>query len=164
MTTEIARRSFLESTGGALMLSLFQLQWRASPGRSEQTAVNAAYSAEAVEYQKPGDLYRRRWTWDRVAKGTHHVNCWYQRGCCFDVYVKDGLVSREEQAGTYAQTNPEVPDYNPRGCQKGACYSERMYDATRLRYPIKRIGARGEGKWKRVCLEVRSERRMGMRE
>ncbi|MBT4518447.1 MAG: molybdopterin-dependent oxidoreductase, partial [Halieaceae bacterium] len=48
------------------------------------------------------------------------------------------------------QTNPDVPDFNPRGCQKGACYSDRMYDQSRLTVPLKRIGKRGEGKWKRV--------------
>ncbi|NIU61328.1 MAG: molybdopterin-dependent oxidoreductase, partial [Gammaproteobacteria bacterium] len=96
------------------------------------------------------DVYRQRWTWDRIAKGTHYVNCWYQRGCAFDVYVKDGIVWREEQVATYPQTNPEVPDYNPRGCQKGACYTARMYDASRVRHPLKRAGARGEGKWKRI--------------
>jgi DMSO reductase family type II enzyme molybdopterin subunit len=95
-------------------------------------------------------VYRARWTWDRVAKGTHYVNCWYQRGCSWDVYVKEGLVFREEQSGTYPQTNPEVPDFNPRGCQKGACYSQRMYDPGRLRHPLRRVGARGEGRWKRI--------------
>ncbi len=63
------------------------------------------------------------------------------------------MVFREEQAATYEQTNPEVPDYNPRGCQKGACFSERMYDGSRLRYPLKRMGPRGAGRWKRVSWE-----------
>jgi DMSO reductase family type II enzyme molybdopterin subunit len=81
------------------------------------------------------------------------VNCWYQRGCNWNVYVRDGLVLREEQSGTYPQTNPNVPDFNPRGCQKGACYSQRMYDAGRLRHPLKRVGQRGEGKWKRISWE-----------
>ena len=48
------------------------------------------------------------------------------------------------------QMGREVPDFNPRGCQKGACFSDRMYDAARLRHPMKRVGKRGEGKWQRV--------------
>ncbi len=96
------------------------------------------------------DVYCSAWTWDSIHKGTHHVNCWYQRGCNWNVYVKDGLVLREEQAATYEQTNVDVPDFNPRGCQKGACYSSRLYDAARLRYPLKRVGERGAGKWKRL--------------
>ena len=67
-----------------------------------------------------------------MAKGTHFVNCGYQRGCAWNVFVKDGIVWREEQVADYPQTNAEVPDFNPRGCQKGACYSDRMYDASRL--------------------------------
>ena len=73
------------------------------------------------------------------------MNCWYQRGCNWNVYVKDGLVWREEQSGTYDQIDPKIPDYNPRGCQKGACYSERMYDESRQRQPLQRVGARGGG-------------------
>jgi DMSO reductase family type II enzyme molybdopterin subunit len=64
--------------------------------------------------------------------------------------VKDGVVWREEQVADYPQTNPDVPDFNPRGCQKGGCFSERMYDATRVRHPLKRVGPRGSGKWQRI--------------
>jgi DMSO reductase family type II enzyme molybdopterin subunit len=105
------------------------------------------------EYRSWEDLYRRQWAWDSVHRGTHFVNCWYQRGCNWNVYVKDGLVFREEQAAEYEQTKPGVPDFNPRGCQKGACYSQRMYDPARLRYPLKRAGARGAGKWTRISWE-----------
>ncbi len=146
MNTRLTRRRFLEgSVGGALALSLAQL--KLGVGHARAAAGNAG---SAVAYDDFQDLYRQKWKWDRVAKGTHFVNCWYQRGCNWNVYVKDGIVWREEQSGTYPQVNSEVPDYNPRGCQKGACYSQRMYDASRLRYPLKRIGERGEGKWKRV--------------
>ncbi len=96
------------------------------------------------------DVYREKWSWDRVAKGTHHVNCWYQRGCNWNVFVKDGFVLREEQVGAYPQTNADVPDFNPRGCQKGACFSARLYDGARLTHPLKRVGKRGQRKWKRV--------------
>jgi len=96
------------------------------------------------------DLYRARWQWDKVVRSSHFVNCWYQAHCSWNVYVKDGLVWREEQVADYPQTNADVPDPNPRGCQKGACFSERMYDPSRIRYPMKRVGERGSGKWKRL--------------
>ena len=60
------------------------------------------------------------------------------------------MVWREEQNSLYQPPNGSVPDMNPRGCQKGACYSQRMYDAGRLHYPLKRAGERGEGKWTRI--------------
>ncbi len=143
MTMRISRRLFIKGTGSALALSLCQLSLKAG-------SATASDPVQSVDYHGFEDIYREKWTWDRVAKGSHHVNCWYQRCCNWNIYVKDGIVWREEQAGTYPQTNAEVPDYNPRGCQKGACYSSRMYDASRLRYPLKRIGKRGEGKWKRI--------------
>jgi DMSO reductase family type II enzyme molybdopterin subunit len=130
----------------ALSLSLCNLEGCDSPS----TPGAGPVLDRVVGYEHVSDLYRKQWTWDRVQKTTHEVNCWYQRACSWNVFVKDGIAWREEQVGNYPQTNPDVPDFNPRGCQKGACYTERMYDVGRLRYPLKRIGERGQGKWKRV--------------
>ena len=93
-------------------------------------------------------MMRQKWTWDRVVHGSRGINC--TGHCAFNIYVKDGIVWREEQVADYEQTNPEVPDFNPRGCQKGGCYSDRMYDSSRLTTPLKRTGERGEGKWQRI--------------
>jgi len=116
----------------------------------ESQAHSTPAAIERPAYRDYEDVYREQWTWDRVAKSTHFVNCWYQRCCCWNVYVKDGLVFREEQAGAYPAIDAGIPDYNPRGCQKGACFSRRMYDPSRVRYPLKRVGLRGEGRWKRI--------------
>ena len=98
-----------------------------------------------------GEVRRTPWRWDKVVKSSHLTNCAYQQACNFNLYVKDGVVVREEQAANYPRRNdPLVPDFNPRGCQKGACYVHRVYDPTRIKYPMKRVGERGQGKWKRV--------------
>ena len=68
------------------------------------------------------------------------------------------MVWREEQAADYPRVRPDVPDFNPRGCQKGGCYSQRMYDPTRVKYPLKRVGERGSGKWERISWEQALER------
>ena len=152
LMSNISRRSFLKTANAStLALSLKHLTWvlPAQASQADQTSPGPV-SLGKVKYDDWEDLYRHNWTWDKVVKSTHHVNCWYQRGCTFNIYVKDGMVLREEQSATYDPINAEVPDYNPRGCQKGACYSDRMYDASRIRYPLKRGGERGEGKWKRV--------------
>jgi complex iron-sulfur molybdoenzyme family reductase subunit alpha len=93
-------------------------------------------------------LYRRQFAWDRVVRSTHSANC--TGSCSWKVYVKDGVMLREEQAGDYPRINEELPDYNPRGCQKGACFVEYVYGAQRLKYPLIRAGKRGEGKWRRA--------------
>ena len=154
----VTRRGFIRATGAlGVTLTLGRLQL----GCEEAAAPSETFFAEIPAYDDWSDLYRQRFTWDSVHKSTHHVNCWYQRGCNWNVYVKDGVVFREEQAATYEQTNPEVPDYNPRGCNKGACFSERMYDGSRLRHPLKRVGPRGAGRWRRVSWEeaLRDDRR-----
>jgi DMSO reductase family type II enzyme molybdopterin subunit len=71
--------------------------------------------------------------------------------CAWNVYVKDGIVWREEQAQAYDEGGRGgAPDFFPRGCQKGACYSKLMASFQRLRYPLERVGPRGSGKWKRI--------------
>ncbi|NND36287.1 MAG: hypothetical protein HKN81_04040, partial [Gammaproteobacteria bacterium] len=54
-----------------------------------------AQAAAEAEYGQWEDLMRSKWTWDKVVHGTHGTNC--QGGCAFNVYVKDGVVWREEQ-------------------------------------------------------------------
>ena len=135
MSFDLTRRDFLHNSAlGVLSLTLSKLRFRAVAEAAEQAI------PKEVSYRGWEDVYRGKWTWDKVSPATHYVNCWYQSSCNWNIYVKDGIVWREEQAGIYSQTNAEVPDFNPRGCQKGACFSNRMYDATRLRYPLKRVG------------------------
>jgi DMSO reductase family type II enzyme molybdopterin subunit len=139
------RREFLESAAAAgVVLSLPSFCSR------EGGPVERIAERPLPSYASFMDVYREQWTWDRVVRSSHFLNCWYQSHCAWDVYVKDGLVFREEQAGEYPQTRPDLPDFNPRGCQKGACFSERMYDATRVKYPLKRVGPRGSGRFERV--------------
>ncbi len=146
---EVTRRDFMRSVGGAtLALCLDRLSFLHAGGASP--ALAAALSPEYAAWE---DLYRKKWTWDRVVRSSHFVNCWYQAHCAWDVYVKDGMVWREEQAADYPAVRADTPDFNPRGCQKGACYSARMYDPARVKYPLKRVGERGSGQWQRISWE-----------
>src|SRR3989304_5794005 len=83
-------------------------------------------ASEPERYRSWEDVYRRQWRWDKVAWGTHCVDC-YPGNCPYRVYVKDGVVWREEQAGTYATVEEGVPDMNPMGCQKGAMWSQMLH-------------------------------------
>ncbi|HEX9226104.1 MAG TPA: molybdopterin-dependent oxidoreductase, partial [Arthrobacter sp.] len=142
---EISRRTFLKGAGGvAITLSLTRLGFRYLDTTSAQEEVYRYYPYAGWE-----DLYRKKWTWDKVTWGTHLNDC-YPGGCSFRVYTKDGIVWREEQSGLYPQIEKGVPDMNPRGCQKGSCFSQVMYGEERLKYPLKRVGERGEGKWERI--------------
>lgn len=111
--------------------------------------------ASEYPYRNWEDLYRNEWAWDKVGHAAHCINC--MGNCGWNVYVKDGIVIREEQIAKYPQVNPNVPDANPRGCNKGAIHSTSMYEADRLRYPLKRAGERGEGKWQRISWDQATE-------
>ena len=95
------------------------------------------------------DHYRDKWRWDKVTWGTHGVDC-YPGGCAFRVYSRDGRIVREEQSGTHHPIEPGIPDMNPMGCQKGACWSHCHYSPDRVTTPLKRVGERGEGKFEEV--------------
>lgn len=152
-TKGVSRRKFIVAgAAGAVALASGTLVLRTlRPTQPPPVPATDAVTVISIpEYSDWSDIYRKRWTWDKVVRSSHFVNCWYQAHCAWNVYVKDGMVWREEQVAEYPQTNADVPDPNPRGCQKGACFSERMYDPSRVRYPMKRVGERGSGKWKRV--------------
>ena len=149
MSTNFDRRNFLKISAGATA-GLAASSFAAAGGAPVKSLLGKPVPA----YTGWKDLYRQQWTWDKVVRGTHIVNCWYQAHCAWDVYVKDGLVFREEQAAEYEKVNDELPDYNPRGCNKGGCFSERMYDPTRVTHPLKRVGERGGNKWERVSWDA----------
>ncbi|HXZ19892.1 MAG TPA: molybdopterin-dependent oxidoreductase, partial [Candidatus Acidoferrales bacterium] len=94
------------------------------------------------------DFYRKIWTWDKVVRSTHSANC--TGSCSWKVYVRNGVIVREEQAADYPRISKDLPDYNPRGCQKGGCFTEYVYSPQRLRYPLIRTGTRGSGQWRRA--------------
>jgi DMSO reductase family type II enzyme molybdopterin subunit len=142
----MSRRTFLATgaTGvAALGLGLCRLEKESEP------APAAEAPAPPLVYDGIGAIWRKAWRWDRVVRSSHaRANC--ISTCSWNVFVKDGMVWREEQNAIYAASEPGVPDFNPRGCQKGACYSHLMYEASRVTHPLRRAGPRGSGRWKRV--------------
>ena len=102
-----------------------------------------------ADYRTWEDIYRQKWTWDKVAWVSHCTNC-YPGNCVYRLYTRDGLALREEQAGAYQTIEDGVPDMNPMGCQKGNAWSQMLYSPERVLHPLKRAGERGEGKWTRV--------------
>ena len=82
------------------------------------------------------EFYRERWRHDREVRSTHGVNC--TGSCSWNVFVKDGLITWENQAVDYPSTGPEMPEYEPRGCPRGASFSWYQYSPLRLKYPYVR--------------------------
>ncbi len=86
---------------------------------------------------REGDVfYRDRWAHDKVVRSTHGVNC--TGSCSWKVYVKDGIITWEAQQTDYPSAGPDRPEYEPRGCPRGAAFSWYTYSPTRIRYPYVR--------------------------
>ncbi|UBU19064.1 nitrate reductase subunit alpha [Nonomuraea gerenzanensis] len=81
-------------------------------------------------------FYRDRWAHDKVVRSTHGVNC--TGSCSWQVFVKDGLITWEHQATDYPSVGPGSPEYEPRGCPRGASFSWYTYSPSRVRYPYVR--------------------------
>lgn len=62
--------------------------------------------------------------------------------CQLRVHVRDGVITRIE---TDDSGEPEF-----RACLRGRSYRQRVYAPDRLKYPMKRVGDRGEGRFERI--------------
>ena len=95
------------------------------------------HRAAFLEGGREGDVfYRDRWSHDKVVRSTHGVNC--TGSCSWKVYVKDGIITWEAQQTDYPSVGPDRPEYEPRGCPRGAAFSWYTYSPTRVRYPYVR--------------------------
>lgn len=70
---------------------------------------------------RDGDVfYRDRWSHDKVVRSTHGVNC--TGSCSWKIYVKDDIITWETQETDYPSVGPDRPEYEPRGCPRGAAF------------------------------------------
>jgi complex iron-sulfur molybdoenzyme family reductase subunit alpha len=146
----VGRRSLLKGlvalgASGVAGKTLGTQEADAAPARP----VGSPRGANAAE-----DLYRRELAatygnGETHGYAYHCVNC--QGNCAWEVWTDaNGRITRENQSASYPAISPRIPDPNPRGCNKGVQHSQVVYEADRLLHPMKRVGARGAGKWKRI--------------
>jgi anaerobic selenocysteine-containing dehydrogenase len=73
-------------------------------------------------------------------------NC--ESGCGLLAYVDKTTFEVRKFEG-----NPAHPGSRGRNCAKGPATHNQIYDPERILYPLKRVGPRGSGEWKRVTWE-----------
>jgi anaerobic dimethyl sulfoxide reductase subunit A len=92
------------------------------------------------------EIAEKHFTYEKMVRlGCPAHNCGGR--CLLKVYVKEGLIVRietDDRPGD-AIENPQL-----RACLRGRGYRARQHHEDRLKYPMKRVGLRGEGKFERI--------------
>src|SRR5690606_29567484 len=76
---------------------------------------------------------------------------------CFNCESACGLlayVDKETLEIKKFEGNPMHPGSRGRNCAKGPATHNQVYDPERILYPLKRVGARGQGQWTRVSWDA----------
>jgi len=72
--------------------------------------------------------------------------CTASTHCGIDAHIENGKVTKIEGM-------KEHPSNEGTLCVKGAASRQYLYHPDRIKYPMKRAGARGSGKWERISWE-----------
>ncbi|MFC1896294.1 molybdopterin-dependent oxidoreductase [Thermodesulfobacteriota bacterium] len=86
------------------------------------------------EDQSPGEV--------RIIPTTCAHDCGANSNCVLKLHVRDGVIIRIE--------TDDGPEPQLRACARGRAQRKRVYAPDRLKYPMRRVGERGEGKFKRI--------------
>ncbi len=121
------------------------LKWSSALGGTAALGITAAMAGEKGVGLKAAET--------AAAAGgekTLTVSCYHNCGgrCVLGAVVKDGAISRIV-ADPSEENGPNDP---PRAipCLRGRSQTHRVYAPERLKYPLKRVGKRGEGKFERI--------------
>lgn len=122
LNASFGRRSFLKASAAAVAAGAV-LQ---APGMLEEAVAETA-AAQAPE--------------ETVVPGVCTGGC--GAGCQMNVHVRDGKIVKT------SVRNQAIPE-TTRVCNKGITHALRVYGENRIKYPMKRAGERGEGKWEQI--------------
>ncbi|MFC2133636.1 DMSO/selenate family reductase complex A subunit [Bacteroidota bacterium] len=120
------------------------IKWTAIAGCTAAMAGGAGEVILAIENKTHPFIFA-----DKVIRtGCPAHNCGGK--CLLKVHVKSGKIVRIE---TDDRPTDTVDDPQLRACIRGRAYRKRQDHPDRLKYPLKRIGKRGEGKFERISWE-----------
>lgn len=133
LSPDITRRGFIKSSsmlgGLAVVTSTLPLPFKST-------------LAQATEITPKAD--------EKVVWSACTVNCGSR--CPLRMHVVDGEIKWVDADNT-GTDNYAAKDVQVRACLRGRSMRRRVYNPDRLKYPLKRVGKRGEGKFKRISWE-----------
>jgi anaerobic dimethyl sulfoxide reductase subunit A len=121
----LSRRHFLQASSAMIALPFFT-----APGHAASEPVQPAAESGTAE---------------RVVHTCSTFDCGGK--CDIRAHVQDGVVTRISTRPDDA-LDPQMPIM--RACVRGRGYRKFVYHPDRLKYPMKRVGKRGEGKFERI--------------
>ena len=142
--TQMSRREFLKlAAAGVASVAI-------AASLEQMRGGKLAYRyLEPVVHKRALRMYAGRVSYDMVVRSLCAANC--TQACGWNAYVRGNTVIGLKQAADYDAYDPVAGDaYNPRGCMRGASFVRYIHGPMRVRYPYKRVGKRGEGKFKRI--------------
>ncbi len=90
------------------------------------------------------------WTWRegnyKIVRSIARTGPGCHNGCGVLLYVKDGKLEK-------VKGDPDFPFNKGRLCPRCIALPQVVYHPNRIIYPLKRVGKRGEGKWRRITWE-----------
>lgn len=122
LSKSLGRRSFLKASAAAV----------AAGAALQAPGMLAEAHADEASVQQPEEV---------ITPGTCRGGC--GAGCQMNVHVRDGKIVKTSRR---QQTDKNVT----RVCNKGVTHALRVYGEDRIKYPMKCIGERGEGKWEQI--------------
>lgn len=131
LSTPITRRTFLKGAAAV----------------TAAAALSTGVTLERLEHAQAGSQPAA----EQLFRTGHSNNC--DGACGHLVHVSDGKVRLVEGAAygaTAVDGRPMPYAYPPRICLRGVGQIENLYSADRVKYPYKRVGDRGSGKWQRI--------------
>jgi anaerobic selenocysteine-containing dehydrogenase len=136
-----------ESSGLSALRAVFSLCPKCRP----RTFAERLIGDRLEEGERSRSLSKRRQedlpavrTDPRLGTTVYKTECFIcNQGCDAAVHVRDGVVVRVEGDTTSEVTKGIL-------CAKGLASKEILYHPERLLHPMRRTGARGEGKWERM--------------
>ena len=123
LETRASRRSFLSVSAGLFLFAGFM-----------SNPVSRAVAAAVEDYEV--------FSWTACV-----INCGNR--CPLRAYTKNGQVIRIETDNTRADGDGCSPR-QIRACLKGRSMRQRLYSPDRLKFPMKRVGERGDAKFERI--------------
>ncbi len=140
----MSRREFLKllaaGTASAVLVASLEELRRTRP---------AYRYLEPIVHRRALRMYAGRIAYDKVVRSVCAANC--TQACGWNAFVRGNTIVGLIQASDYNVYDPVAGDaYNPRGCVRGASYVRYVHGPMRVRYPYKRVGNRGQGRFKRI--------------